>query len=136
MSIRLTYPTGDVKPDIRNLNKHIIEELAVHWERLGLELGLKDYQIANISKDNEELSLNRLVACFRAMLELWLIKIPNPTWGKLDDAIKTTTLKMATSPTSTNKGGNHGYFYNVNNNIIVDKTFMNVHTYVRSYIQK
>ena len=108
---------------MRDLKIHIIEQQASKWDKLGRALGLEDDQITNISealKDNP----NKSVTCCIRMIELWLRKIPYPTWDKLDDAIKTTTLP--TSPTSTNKGGNHGYFYNVNINIRVDKTYMNV----------
>ena len=72
---------------MRDLNRHIVEQQAAQWERLGVELGLKDYHIANISKDNEH-NPNRSVTCCRAMLEQWLREIPSPTWSKLDDAIK------------------------------------------------
>ena len=33
---------------MRDLCSHIIKQYAVHWERLGLELGLMNYHIANI----------------------------------------------------------------------------------------
>jgi len=72
---------------MRDLTTHIVEQQAAHWERLGLELGLKDYQIANISKDNEH-NPNRSVSCCRVMLEQWLREMPFPTWSKLSDAIK------------------------------------------------
>ena len=78
--------TGDDRPDIRDLNRHIVEQQAAQWERLGVELGLKDYHIANISKDNEH-NPNRSVACCRAMLIQWLSETPSPTWGKLQNAI-------------------------------------------------
>ena len=99
---------------MRDLNRHIVEQQAAQWERLGLELGLKDYHIANISKDNEH-NPNRSVTCCRAMLEQWLREIPSPTWGKLDDAIKNIKLPSTISPVSTDKGGNHGYCCSVLN---------------------
>ena len=71
---------------MRDLNTHIVEQQAAHWERLGLELGLKDYQIGNISRDNEH-NPNRSITCCRAVLERWLQEIPSPTWDKLDDAL-------------------------------------------------
>ena len=37
---------------MRDLNRHIVEQQAAQWERLGLELGVKDYHIANISANN------------------------------------------------------------------------------------
>ena len=72
---------------MRDLNGYIVEQHAANWERLGLELGLKDYHIANISKDNEH-NPNRSVTCCRVMLELWLRETPLPTWSRLSDAIK------------------------------------------------
>ena len=91
---------------MRDLNRYIVEQQAVQWERLGLELGLKDYHIANISKDNA----NRSVTCCREMLQKWLEIDTSATWGKLDNAVKNITIS-STSPTSTDKGGNHGYYY-------------------------
>lgn len=72
---------------MRDLHSYIVRQYAAQWERLGLELGLNDYDIANISKDNEH-NPNRSVTCCRAMLEQWLREIPSPTWSKLDDAVK------------------------------------------------
>ena len=53
-------------------------------ERLGLELGLKDYHIANITKDFP----NRSVTCCGKMLQKWLDIDPSASWNKLYDAIK------------------------------------------------
>ena len=84
---------------MRDLNRHIVEQQAAQWEKLGVELGLKDYHIANISKDNAH-NPNRSVTCCRAMLEQWLREIPSPTWSKLDDAIK-KIKSLTTGPVST-----------------------------------
>ena len=99
---------------MRDLSKHIVEQQAAQWERLGLELKLKDYHIANISKDNEH-NPNRSVTCCRAMLEQWQREIPSATWGKLDDAIKNIKIPSTISPVSTDKKGNHGYCCSVLN---------------------
>ena len=72
---------------MRDLNRYIVEQQAAQWERLGLELGLKDYHIANISKDNEH-NPNRSVTCCRVMLQKWLDMDPSASWSKLDDAVK------------------------------------------------
>ena len=96
---------------MKGLNKHIIEQQAAQWERLGLELGLKDYHIANISKDYP----NRSVTCCREMLQKWLKIDRSATWGKLYDAIKNIKLPSTISPVSTDTGGNHGYCYSVLN---------------------
>ena len=92
---------------MRDLNRYIVEQQAAQWERLGLELGLKDYHIANISKDNEH-NPNRSVTCCRVMLQKWLHSDTSATWGKLDDAVKNIKLSSTTTPGFTNKGGNHG----------------------------
>ena len=99
---------------MRDLHSNIVRQYAVQWGRLGLELGLQEYDIANISKDNEH-NPHRSVTCCRAMLEQWLREIPSPTWGKLDDAIKNIKLPSTTSPVPTDKGGNHGYCHNILN---------------------
>ena len=88
---------------MRDLHSHIVKQYAVHWERLGLELGLKNYHIANISENNAR-HLRRVEVCCAAVLEQWLAIDPSATWAKLDDAIK-----KITSLVSTDKGGNHGY---------------------------
>ena len=92
---------------MRDVNRYIVEQQAAHdqWERLGLELGLKDYHIANISKDHP----NRSVTCCREMLQKWLHIDPSATWGKLDNAVKNIKLSSTTGPASTDKGGNHYY---------------------------
>ena len=104
MNTQYNY-TGDERPDMRDINRHIVKQQAAQWERLGVELGLKDYHIANISKDY----LNRSETCCRVMLQKWLDIDPSPTWAKLNDAIKNIKLPSTTTLVSTDKGGNHSY---------------------------
>ena len=40
--------TGDDTPQLGDLCTNIVEHYEVHWYELGLKLGLKDYQLANI----------------------------------------------------------------------------------------
>ena len=96
-----THYTGDERPDMRDLHSHIVKQYAVHWERLGLELGLKQYDIDNIAANNARLPKKVEVSC-AAVLQQWLDIDPSATWAKLDDAIK-----KITSPVFTDKGGNH-----------------------------
>ena len=91
---------------MRDLHSHIVKQYAVHWERLGLELGLMDYHIANISVNNARYQ-NKVEVCCTAVLQQWLDIDPSATWAKLDDAIKKIKLSSTTSPVSTDKGGNH-----------------------------
>ena len=99
---------------MRDLHSNIVRQYATQWERLGLELGLNDYEIANISENNAR-HPRRVEVCCAAVLEQWLREIPSPTWGKLDDAVKKIKLPSTTSPMSTDRGGNHGYYYSVLN---------------------
>ena len=94
---------------MRDLNRNIVEQQAVQWDRLGLELGLKDYEITNISSDNP----NRSITCCRKMLQKWLNIDPSATWGKLDNAIKNIKVSSTISCVSTEKGGNHVYYYSL-----------------------
>ena len=88
---------------MRDLHSHIVKQYAVHWERLGLELGLKKYDTDNISANNAH-NPRRVEECCTAVLEQWLREIPSPTWNTLDHIIK-----KITGPISTDKEGNHGY---------------------------
>ena len=102
---------------MKELHNNIVRQYATQWNMLGLQLGLEEYDIANIFKNNAHLS-RRVEACCAAMLEQWLTEIPSPTWGKLDDAIRKINLPLTDSCVFTTKGGNHGYFCSMLNYII------------------
>ena len=93
---------------MRDLHRHVVRQYAVQWERLGLELGLQDYDIANIS-ENHAGHARRVEECCAAVLKQWLNSDPSATWGKLDDAIKKIKLSPVNSPVSNDEGGNHSY---------------------------
>lgn len=102
---------------MKELHNDIVRQYATQWNMLGLQLGLKEYDIANIFKNNERVS-RRVEACCTAMLEQWLTEIPLPTWGKLDDAIGKINLPLTDSCALTTKEGNHGYFCSMLNYVI------------------
>ena len=85
---------------MKDLNRHIIEQYAVNWESLGLELGLENYHIDNIFSNNS----HNVIACCRQMLSKWLEIDTSATWGKLDDAIN---IRLPSPTTHT------GTLYNV-----------------------
>ena len=89
--------TGDDKPQWCDLLGSVVEQYAIHWKKIGLKLGLKDYQLANICENNGTFESGRVERCCRDMLERWLRQISLPTWGKLDDVINSLT----NVPTST-----------------------------------
>ena len=70
------------------MSRNVIRQHAAHWETLGAELGLKDYNIANIGRDYP----NRAEDACREMLMMWLQDLPSPTWGRLDDAVKSLMI--------------------------------------------
>jgi len=78
------FPSGDAKPDWRYLNVSVIPKYAAHWESLGAFLGLEEHVIAVISKDNA----NQSTEGCAEMIRKWLQSGDQPTWGKLDDAVK------------------------------------------------
>ena len=82
------------------LYSHVIHQYAAHWEEIGLKLRIQDYDIANISKDNAH-NPDRSVTCCRTVLEKWLQVVTSPTWGQLDDVIKS----LPTAPLSTGTKG-------------------------------
>ena len=87
-----------------DLNRYIVEQQAAQWETLALELGLMDYHIANITRDNPK---DSVTSC-RVMLQKWLDTEPLASWSKLNDAvkkIKSPTTGLA-SLVSSNTAGN------------------------------
>ena len=80
-----TCSPGDAKPDWRDLNVSVIPKYAAHWENLGVFLGLEQYEIDVISKDNAN---HGAVEGCTEMMRKWLQSVEQPTWGKLDDAVK------------------------------------------------
>ena len=97
--------TGDDTPQLSELLTNIVEQYAVHWEEVGRKLGLKDYQLDNIAENNSNRQSRRVETCCKNVFQKWLQKDTSPTWGKLDDIIKSLT----TTPTQTN--GHKGILY-------------------------
>ena len=83
--------TGADRPEMRDLNKYVVEQQAPQWETLGLELGLMDYHIAIIDKNHS----NDSVTSCRMMLQKWLDTDPLASWSKLDDAVKKIRSPMS-----------------------------------------
>ena len=66
----------------------MVEQYAVYWEQLGLELGLKDFHINNITENFASHKLRQVEKCCTQMLKTWLEIDTSATWNKLNDAIK------------------------------------------------
>ena len=78
---------------MKDLHQYVCKQYASQWELLASFLGLEDYHIDNISKDNEH-NPNRSVTCCTAVLKMWLKKTASPTWGILDNAVKNLLNKI------------------------------------------
>ena len=87
----ILHVTGDDTPLMKELDTNVVHQYASQWKQLGLKLGLQQYDINNISEDHTHIT-DRSITCCEAMLEKWLQFISSPTWGKLDDVIKTLTI--------------------------------------------
>ena len=98
---------------MRDLQSNIVRQYAVQWKELGLELGLENCDIINISENNSSRKQRQAEVCCYQMLQKWLEIDPSATWGKLDDAIKNIKLPSTISKVSNDKRGNHGYCYSV-----------------------
>jgi len=85
------------RPVLADLHLHIVPKYAVHWEDLGLHLGLNRDQVAIISKNNAY-NPDRTRDCCKEMLAKWLNIDTSATWGKLKDAIN--TIKVEDAPVS------------------------------------
>jgi len=68
----------------------VIPLYAAQWETLASFLGLAEHEIAVISKDNANQSID---GC-RMMFRKWLQNNPTASWGKLEDALKLLRLSV------------------------------------------
>ena len=94
-------PTGDDIPDMRDLNRYVVQQQAAQWDGLGLELGLERYHIDNIARDHP----NESVICCRKMLQKWLDIDSSASWRKLDDSVR-RIRSPTTGPMSTVSSAN------------------------------
>ena len=101
--------TGDDRPDMRDLNRYIVQQQAAQWERLGLELGLESYHIANISRDHP----NESVICCGKMLQNWLDIDPSASWRKLEDGVRRIRSPTTSLAASTVSGDYTGIMFSL-----------------------
>ena len=92
--INILIATGDDRAQLDELLTNVVEQYAAHWEELGVKLGLKDYQLANISENTAGHQSRQVETCCKRVLQKWLQLDPSPTWGRLDDVI----ISLTTAP--------------------------------------
>ena len=76
------------RPQLADLYRDVVPVYAIHWEELGIKLGLKEHHIATISRDNAY-NPDRTVDCCQSMLKKWLKIDCSASWDKLRNAIRT-----------------------------------------------
>ena len=59
------------RPALADLHLHVVPKYAVHWEDLGLKLGLNTDKVAMISKNNAY-NPDRTRDCCKEILAKWL----------------------------------------------------------------
>jgi len=93
---------------MKDLHQNVVSQYAVYWDKLGLQLGLKDYDIANIS-ENKACHPRRVELCCTAVLQKWLDSDKSASWGKLSDAIMSIKSLIITPvhTTSSNSTGSY-----------------------------
>ena len=89
----------DDRPVLADLHHRVVPKYAVHWDDLGLKLGLDTNQVAIISKNNAY-NPDRTRDCCKDMLAKWLKFDTSATWRKLNDAISTIKIDDAPAPNS------------------------------------
>jgi len=77
------YRLENSTPAMKDLNTYVVQEHAIEWEEIGLELELELCVLENIAKDNSQQN----VMCFKETLKKWLRSSPIATWRKLEIAI-------------------------------------------------
>ena len=79
--------TGSDEVDLASLYTHVVPCI-IHWEHLGVHLGLEPHHLGYISKNHAH-NPDRTNDCCRDVLMKWLELECSPTWGKLEDAVNT-----------------------------------------------
>ena len=95
--------TENDTPSLQDFILNVRQQYASQWEALALFLGLEDYQIDYISKDNAH-NPNRSIDCCTAVFHIWRKGTSSPTWGMLEDAINKIQTRMQYSKISDTTG--------------------------------
>ena len=82
--------TGNDRPALKLLNKHVRKDASSKWHDLGLELlEQEDEERLNEIEANNP---NDVSKCCKEMFQLWLRKSPSATWNQLIQALKEVGL--------------------------------------------
>ena len=84
--------TGDLQPQIKDLNDHVVLQAAVKWKDLGVQLLLPQHQgiLDIIEKDHS----NDNVTCCKCVLKKWLDTTTDATWNQLISALRSPGVQL------------------------------------------
>ena len=76
---------GNDRPSHKLLNKYVTNQVASHWQKLGVQLLDEEsvYKLKNIEKNYP----NDVEKCCSEMLEYWIETDPEASWDTLIDAL-------------------------------------------------
>ena len=96
--------TGNRRPTLRDVQRHVIPNYAHKWRHLGTQLEFSEAELeiifSNFRNDSEK--------CCRDLVSRWLSKNPNATWDQLLTAINNLP-QQSTISEFTSTGENKEY---------------------------
>ena len=82
----INFSSGNRKPEILELHRHVVPKYAARWRDLGVQLKIPIGYLDEIAEDNA----NRPSCCrkcCKAVLQRWMEIAPDATWDMLHSAI-------------------------------------------------
>ena len=83
---------GTDRPALKYLNKYVKADIAPKWHDIGVELlDVEDEPVLNAIKNNHPGDVDK---CTAEMLQLWLARKPEASWGQLLEAFREPNIKL------------------------------------------
>ena len=83
---------GTDRPALKYLNKYVKADIATEWHDIGVELlDVEDEAVLNVIKNNYPGDVNK---CAAEMLQLWLARKADASWGQLLEALREPNIKL------------------------------------------
>ena len=84
--------TGNDRPSLKDLDDHVVMNVADNWRSLGVQLLRPDQQnLLNIIAANHP---GNVVACCQDVLRRWLNTTKDATWNQLIEALRSPTIQL------------------------------------------
>ena len=84
--------TGNDRPSLRDLDTHVVMNVADNWRSLGVQLLRPDQEnlLGIIATDHP----SKVVACCQDVLKKWLNTTEDATWNRLIEALRSPTIQL------------------------------------------